>query len=536
MNKWIAATLLSFIAGTAFGDGYAKPEALVPPSPFSGVHGLAVDTHGRLLAGTVIGNTIWNVDRENGTAEVFIKGPIGQADDIAIGPKGELAWTSFLQGVLRARANDTAEIVDLATGLPGINSLAYDMNNGRLFASQVFLADALHEIDPTGATPPRKIAENLGGFNGFEVGADGMLYGPLWFKGQVAKIDPDTGDVTVIADGFAVPAAVNFDSHGNLWVADTKRGELVQVNPKTGEKGRVVALKSSIDNLAIDADDHIYVSNMADHSITEVNGDTGKTRTIVSGKAAVPGGMKLSKDGKTLYFADVFALRSVDTKTGEVTDYRRMQQSDLEYPFAIGLSDKYVLSTSWFTGTVQVFDRADMSTTATVHGFTAPTDALVLADGALLVAEIATGNLVRANGDNWHDKTPVVTGLQGPVQLIHSADGASIFVTEAAGRISRINPADWSVTTLTEGLLLPEGLSQMPNGNLVVAEAAAGRLTEIDIKTGAQTVIVENLPIGLAAGPGLPPSYVPTGIAVDKDGVIYVAADRNNAIYRIAKK
>ncbi|MBB3993398.1 sugar lactone lactonase YvrE [Sulfitobacter undariae] len=532
MKKLILSAAFSLAASSILADGYNAPEAILPPSAFTGVHGLAIDSKGRLLAGTVLGNQIWSVDQTSGDASVFIDGPVGQADDIAIGPKGELVWTSFLQGVLRMRVSDDAEIIDLATGLPGINSAAFDQKSGRLFASQVFLADGLYEIDPTGATEPRLIAEGMGGFNGFEVGADGMLYGPLWFKGQVAKINPDSGEITIIADGFAVPAAVNFDSKGSLWVVDTKAGELVQLDPATGEKGRVVPMATSMDNLAIDADDNIFVSNMADHSITQVNGETGETRVVISGKAAVPTGLKLSEDGKTLYFADAFAMRSLDTTSGEVTDYRRMQESDLEYPFAVGLSADYVLGTSWFTNTVQVFNRADMSTAGMAHGFAAPTDALVLADGSLLVTEIATGNLVQASGEDWGDKTPVVTGLQGPVQII-KASNDMLYVTEAAGRISQVDPQDWSMKTIAEGLTLPEGLAELPDGNLVVAEAAAGRLTKVDISTGETTILVTDLPIGLEAGPGLPPTYLPTGLAVDADGTIYVAADRNNAIYRI---
>src|SRR3954467_15794412 len=154
---------------------WSAPEILVPGSSFHGVHGLAIDAQGRLLAGTVVGSEMWEVDRNTGAAKVFIPAPEGEADDIAIGPKGELAWTSYTQGILRYRENDTAPIRELAKDLPGINSLAFDKRSGKLYASQVFYGDALWEIDVTGTNPPRLIKKDLGGFNGFEVGPDGRI-------------------------------------------------------------------------------------------------------------------------------------------------------------------------------------------------------------------------------------------------------------------------------------------------------------------------------------------------------------------------
>ena len=169
---------------------WSVPEVVVAPSSFTGVHGLAIDARGRLIAGSVVGNAIWEVDRNTGAAKIFIGGPEGQADDIAIGPKGELAWTNYLMGMLRYRESDAAPMKVLAKELPGLNSLDFDRRNGKLYASRVFLGDALWEIDVGGANPPRLIAKDLGGLNGFEVGPDGMIYGPLWFKGQLVKVDP----------------------------------------------------------------------------------------------------------------------------------------------------------------------------------------------------------------------------------------------------------------------------------------------------------------------------------------------------------
>ena len=511
---------------------WAAPEALVAPSAFAGVHGLAIDAKGRLLAGSVLGNTLWEVDRTTGAAKVLIDAPEGQADDIAVGPRGELAWTNYLMGMLRYRENDTAPLQVLAKDLPGLNSLDFDRRNGKLYASQVFLGDALWEIDRTGQKPPRLIKKDMGGFNGFEVGPDGLLYGPLWFKGQVVKIDPANGNMTVIADGFKIPAAANLDGKGNLWVVDARSGELVRVDLASGKKTVAKQLRPSLDNLAIAPDGTIYVSNMANNEVLAFNPATGDLRTLTSGKVAVPAGMKI--DGNDLWVADVFGFRQVDVRTGEVRDVFRMQREpELDYPFAVGLSPRLFALTSWFTGTVQLVDRQTLKTVETIHGLKAPFDAIPMPDGSVIYAEIATGSITRASGPKFAQKSVIASGLNGPVQMVVGQDGA-LYVTEAAGKLLRI-PLDASapLRAVADGLALPEGVAQTPWGSFIVAESAARRLVEIDPADGSRRTVAENLPIGLAPGPGLPPPYVVTGVAVGRDGTIYMAADRNNAIYRI---
>ena len=530
-----AAALLSACAGLAptRPAGWASPQALVAPSSFTGVHGLAVDKQGRLLAGSVVGNAIWEVDRNTGAAKILVGGPEGQADDIAIGPQGEMAWTNYLQGQLRYRVNDASPSKVLASGLPGLNSVDFDRKNGKLYASQVFLGDALWEIDVAGVKPPRLIAKDLGGFNGFEVGPDGLLYGPLWFNRSVVKVDPATGGITVINADFETPAAANLDGQGNLWVVDTATGELSKVALDTGRKTVVAKLATALDNLAIAPDGTVYVSNMADNAVQAVNPVSGAVRTLTSGKLSVPGGLKV--DQGQLWVADLFAFRRVDTATGQVTDLKRMQSSDLEYPFSLGLGGKKVALASWFTGTVQVIDRATLATDAMLHGFKAPYDAQPMDDGSLLVIEIATGQLLQLSGPDYAQRRTVASGLAGPVQMAlgTGVHAGSVFISEAAGNIVKVTLADGSKTTVVSGLAMPEGLAFTPWGSLVVAETAAGRLTEIDLASGNRRSVAEQLPIGLPPSAGLPPPYVPTGVTVASDGTVYLSADRNNAVYAI---
>src|SRR5438445_13557748 len=170
---------------------------LVPGSWFHGVHGLAFNKDDQLLAGSVIGQAIYRVQVDSGEVDRFIEPPTGMADDIAFADDGTMAWTAFLLGKVYIRKGN--KTIEVANGMSGPNSLAFG-KDGRLFVSEVFLGDALYEIDLKNVDKPdfkalprsdlRRIADKLGGLNGFEIGKnDGFLYGPLWFKGQAVKIN-----------------------------------------------------------------------------------------------------------------------------------------------------------------------------------------------------------------------------------------------------------------------------------------------------------------------------------------------------------
>ena len=233
--------------------------------------------------------------------------------------------------------------------------------------------------------------------------------------------------------------------------------------------------------------------------------------------------------------ADIFTLRKVDLGSGAVTDVKRMHAvgNDMEYPFAVGLGQTTLALSSWFTGTVQLIDRASGKTTSHAARL----------QGA--VRRHSDGRRQPAGGRDWPPAAspgpaaatsapaqPLASGLAGPVQMVLGPDG-KLYVTEAAGNIQRIDTQTGAKTQVATGLAMPEGLAFTPWGSLVVAEAAAGRLTELDLAANQRRSIAEGLPIGLSAGPGMPPPYVPTGVAVGADGSIYLSADRNNAIYRI---
>ena len=524
------ATILALwaLAGAAQAQTLTK---LTPGSNFHGVHGIRFAPSGELYAGSVVGQSLYGVDVATGKVRTVVGPPHGMADDIAFGPGDQVVWTAISTGTVYTRRG-TDPVTVLAKDLPGANSMAFSRDGKRLFLGQVFAGDGVWELDPAGVKPPRRITGPVGGFNSFSPGPDGGLYGPLWFKGQIARIDPDTGALRVVAEGFKTPAAAKFDSANNLFVIDTKTGELIRVDIATGAKVTVARLPTSLDNIAIDAKDQVFVSNMADNAIWQVNPATGRAREVVKGGLSYPADLAIASEGgrDTLYLADVFAYRSVDGATGKVTDIARMHgEGEMEYPTGVSVRGDTVVLVSSVAGAVQLFDRATGKRARVVHGFKGPSDALLLADGSLVVAEMATGALTKLTGET---RTPLATGLAGPTGLELSPDGTILVVEALGGRITRVDPATGARFVVASGLNLPKAVAMTPKGRLAVLEVGARRVVEMDLNGRNRRVLAKGLPVGLITTP------LPTagGLAVGAKGDLYIASDVENAIYKVTAR
>jgi DNA-binding beta-propeller fold protein YncE len=88
---------------------------------------------------------------------------------------------------------------------------------------------------------------------------------------------------------------------------------------------------------------------------------------------------------------------------------------------------------------------------------------------------------------------------QACIQCDHDCCGAdAVYVTEPfAGQVSKIETN--GAKTVVAKDKMPEGIALAPDGNLIVAEAGARRIVQIDPNRGTVTEIAANLPIGLPA-------------------------------------
>ena len=264
---------------------------------------------------------------------------------------------------------------------------------------------------------------------------------------------------------------------------------------------------------------------MADNGVQEVNPATGALRQVVRGALAFPSDIAIQRSprGDTLLVADVFSYRAVDAATGKVRDLGRMHADELEYPTSVSVGPKHVILGGGVAGVVQVMDAESGRRLRHLEGFKGPAGALELPNGDLVVLE-STGDLIRVTGEQ---RRKVASGLQGVTSLAMTRDGSVLVAEAGAGRITRVNLDSGAKTVFADGFKRPKALAVGPRGEVVVLDLAERSVTEITAR-GARRTIARDLPVGL-----LPASPFGAGIAVGSRGAIYVASDVENAIYRI---
>lgn len=501
--------------------------AVVPPgSPFHGVHGLRFDADDQLYAVSVIGQSMFTVDVDSGRVETLIGPPEGMGDDLAIAADGTFVWTAIENGILYARAPG-GPIRRVLEGYKGVNAVAFGPDGRRLFLSLVFYGDALYEVDLYGDSPPRLIAEDLGGLNAFEVGSDGMIYGPLVFGGAVVKIDPETGRVETISDDFVSAGALKLESATSALVLDD--GEAIKrVDLTNGTTTVVAQLPAGADNLAIDSTGRVFVSLSENNAIVELDPETGAISYAVEpAPLTSPAGFAVdARGGDTLIVGDLFGgIKTIDVATGRIDQAK----VELFQPSRIAVDGDTVLGVSQVFGTIQRFALDDFSVLDTWEGFMRPGEVLPSPDGGLVVADAGSGRVLRAAPGGGSEFEVLATGLDEPTGLAPDGNGA-VYVSETgAGRVLRVALDGGGTEEIASGLRQPEGLAVTADGRLLVVDVAAKAIVEIDPASGSLGTLAADLPIGLANGPSLYRDIATSGER------IYFNSDIDNTIYELAE-
>ncbi|MCY3927535.1 MAG: hypothetical protein OXG81_04620 [Acidobacteria bacterium] len=531
---------LTLLAGCASPDaevvetGAEGVRTIGESASFRGINGILFGPDGDLYLTSVVTPALARIDPESGEIldnwglEDGSKSP----DDLAFGPDGSVYWTDISNGEVGMRTPEGETRVVASPGV-GVNPITFS-DDGRLFVSQCFMDTNLFELDPAGEAEPRVIRDDLGpgcGLNGMDWGsADGRLYGPRWFRGEVVRVDVDSGEMETVASGFEVPAAVKFNSEGVLHVLDSLRGEVVRVGEDSG-KEVVARVQPGLDNFAFDADDRLFISSFADGFIVEALAPD-ENRVVLEGGLNMPGGMALLGSGSDarLVVADFFALRQLDPATGDELGVVRdvIGFSDIGTSMSVHAADdgKLILS-SWFDNAVRLWDPAADALVQIFGELAAPIDA-IQHEGEIVASQWGAGNVIAFSPGNPEEKRVLAEGLSGPAGLT-AANGALYVADNLAGTVLRIG--DGGAETVAEGLDQPEGLAAA-NGSIYVVEAGAGRVVAIDAASGETQSVAEGLELHVPPSGAFPNTMLFNGIATD-GATAWVAGDAANTVYVI---
>jgi sugar lactone lactonase YvrE len=244
----------------------------------------------------------------------------------------------------------------------------------------------------------------------------------------------------------------------------------------------------------------------------------------------MPGGVTVAPraDGESVFVADGWLLHEYDATTGELR-----RKVDNLGPNTVAWDGDNLLLSGWFGNGVVVWNPQTETVVEEYYDFAMPLNA-VRFGGDLVVAELGSGSVVRASGADPSQRTTLIKELGVPAGL--ATNGEGLWVSDrASGNIWQLAAGGEVLAEpklLASGLDRPEGIA-VDDSRLLAAEAGAGRLLAIDLATGEVSMLAEGLEFSPGAPAGGPPTFVMNSMAVDPQGVIYVAGDRANVLYRI---
>jgi sugar lactone lactonase YvrE len=530
----VAALLISSVAlaggPTSSDDGKIKVKVATRGGPLHGANGLYFGPEGNLYIASAMGREIVVMDPEDGQILDRI-GPeyaAGMPDDLTFGPDGALYWTAIWSGDVMKRAPGCTPVSIANLGL-GVNAITFS-DDGRLFVALDFYGVGLYEIDPDGVNPPRVILPNVVNLNGFDFGPHGLLYGPL-FGQEIVRVDVDAATVETVADFPG--AAVKFDSHGRLHAVAQDTGQVARIDTKTGAIQVIATLHDGLDNLAFGAHDRLYVSNADDGDIVEVM-KNGRVRTVSPGGLIVASGVAIAPEApgeESVWVADYWSLRHYTGHSGRLLSQQRASViGSRMQPFIIAMDGDRAIVSSWVLSAVQVWDPMTGDILAYYSIPNIPMNAIPF-QGDLVIAELMSGQVVRM--DSSGSSAPigqfaVPVGLAATDNDLWAGDFWMGTVSQLVRDGVLLDPP----SVVASGLVGPEGLAVGQDGNLLVVESTAGRLSRIDLVTGQVSTLMEGLQF-LPATPADVPTLAFNGVAVAPSGAIYVTEDGTNTLYRI---
>jgi sugar lactone lactonase YvrE len=325
-----------------------------------------------------------------------------------------------------------------------------------------------------------------------------------------------------------VPDSVKFHPDGYIVSTQVGSGQVLKIDPRTGEKSVLADVGPGLDNVTF-IGKRTFVSHITG-ALFEVLGD-GKARPLVDKGFEWPMGLAVNPAG-TVYAADgMFAYAIPQGGAMELA-------GTLFWPgypgFMRGIAasgaNEWVVTTA--SGTVARWAPGQEAETL-AHGFEVLMG-IALSGKAIVFADAGAGRVLSLENGGV---TELAAGLDKPYGVAVSDAGTVYVSLPDAGRIVKLSGGRAEI--VLDGLGWPEGLA-IRGDKLYAVETGAKRVIELDLATGAPKTVASNLPVGTPAGiPALRlggvgelcgPMWSFTGIAAAPDGTIYLSGDAEGSV------
>jgi sugar lactone lactonase YvrE len=522
----------------AAADGW-RLERLTAPSRLFGANGLRTGPDGRICVAQVTGSQISALDLATGQVDTVSAkgGEIIAPDDVAFDTSGNLYATEVMDG--RVSVLDTGGRTRvLRDDLPCANGIT--VYQDRLFINECRDGGRLMELDRnTGAQ--RLLLENLPSPNAMEVGPDGLLYYPLMTANEIWRVDPDGSPKDAapqrVTGDLGVPDAVKFDSDGFIVSTQVASGQVLRIDPRSGDQTVLAQLNPGLDNLTL-VGDRLFASNFTGE-ITEIL-TGGQTRTLLPGGLNWPMDLAVGDDGN-LYVADGTYFYVVGADGSLQTAGMLFWPG---YPgFLRGLTPaglgEFVVTTSG--GQIARYRPGNSETDYLADGFDQLYGVAVGPGDNIVFAELGTGRVHSLRSGNTE---VLASDLQGPVGVAFDSTGSPLVAESGAGRVVRLGGTSESSETVVDGLQRPQGIV-VADETLYIVDAGAKEVIAVDLSSGDRRTIASGLPVGPPPGvepkplKGMPPFSGPqgpfAGIAIGPDGTLYVSADGDGSVLMLRR-
>lgn len=498
---------------------------MTPASALFGANGMQFGTDGRLYVAQAMGSQVTAIDTKTGELEVIAPngGPITGPDDVAFDAQGNMYSTEVMSAQVTMR-KPGGEVTVVASELPSANGIT--VFNDRLFIDEHRPKGRLFELYPHDTREPRLIAKDLDSPNALAGGPDGKLYFPLVPKGEIWRVDPETGVQEQVTSGLSHPTAVKFTPSGELLSSQAGNGEVVKIDTESGEQTVVAKVRPGIDNLAIDRRGKLYLSHFVDGGVAEVAMDgSNQERVLVAPGWVGPWGIACDATSGTCFVVDGLSLAMLapDGERSAVGSPLDTSAPRFVRAIAAGRPGELLMSTA--RGDVLRYDFSTGTTEMLVAKQGQLKGLCAAEDGGVLVVRENTSSVLAITSAG--DISTLVEGLKAPSDVLQW-QGKCYVSDSGDGCLLEINP-EGEVSTVLAGLLDPRGIAAIGN-TLYVLDRAGHAMWAIDLVGQSEPVqIATHLPIGAIC-----PLDFAGGLCADGKGGLLVAADGEGSILRLS--